>query len=64
MKELTIGQQLEEICVKHSLRIGQLISITFGSEDLFYISNCDFIERIDSKISESKKNYENMIYRK
>lgn len=55
MKELTIGQQLEEICVKHNLRIGQLISIVFGSEDLFYISNSDFITRIDSKISELKK---------
>ena len=55
MKELTIGQQLEEICVKHSLRIGQLISITFGSEDLFYISNSDLIEQVTQKLSELKK---------
>lgn len=55
MKELTIGQQLEEICVKNNLRIGQLISITFGSEDLFYISNCDLIEQVTQKLSELKK---------
>lgn len=52
MKELTIGQQLEEICVKNNLRIGQLISITFGSEDLFYISNLDLINRIKNKLEE------------
>ena len=55
MKELTIGQQLEEICVKHNLRMGQLISIVFGDEDLFYISNSDFIARIELKLSELKK---------
>lgn len=55
MKELTIGQQLEEICVKNNLRIGQLISITFGSEDLFYISNLDLINRIKNKLEEFNK---------
>ena len=55
MKELTIGQQLEEICVKHNLRMGQLISIVFGSEDLFYIKDCDLIERIKNKLEELKK---------
>lgn len=59
MKELTIGQQLEEICVKHNLRMGQLICLitqmTFGSEDLFYISNQDLIEQVTQKLSELKK---------
>ena len=55
MKELTTGQQLEEICVKHNLRMGQLISIVFGDKDLFYISNSDFIEQVTQKLSELKK---------
>ena len=56
MQELTIGMELEEICVKHNLRIGQLITITFGSEDLFYITDCDLIERIKNKLEEFKIN--------
>ena len=56
MQELTIGMELEEICVKHNLRIGQLITITFGSEDLFYIKDCDLIERIKNKLEEFKMN--------
>ena len=56
MQELTIGMELEEICVKHNLRIGQLISITFGDEDLFYIKDCDLIERIKNKLEEFKIN--------
>ncbi len=60
MKELTIGMELEEICVKHNLRMGQLICLiyqmTFGSEDLFYIKDCDLIERIKNKLEEFKMN--------
>ena len=52
--------ELEEICVKHNLRMGQLICLiyqmTFGSEDLFYIKDCDLIERIKNKLEEFKMN--------
>lgn len=46
---------LKDLCIKNKLRLGQLISITLGSEDLFYISNLDLINRIKNKLEEFKK---------
>ena len=50
---------LKDLCIENKLRLGQLICLiyqmTFGDEDLFYISNSDLIEQVTQKLSELKK---------